>query len=184
MREKLKISFMLCSLVSCGYHIEQDKELTISIPYVQGDHNGALTDELVRQIAMLGKYQVSGEDSLYRLEVKIINDHQDVIGYEYDHQNVVLFNRLVSNEERRLVEVELSLIEQANGKILVDKEKVSAGVEYDFVDPESIPDVVVTPSTEPSLAFSLGQLDSVEGARAGALSSLYRKLAQKIASGL
>lgn len=186
MRKKLKTCFLLFSffLAGCGYHCENGGDRTLSIPYVYGDNEGAFTDELVRQVAMFGKYRVSGGDSDYRLEAKIIGDQQHVIGYEYDHQETRLFNRLVSNEERRFIEVEISLIEQATGKVVMGPEKVGVGVEYDFVDPESIPDVLVTPSTESTMSFSLGQLDSIEGARASALASLYRKLAKKIASGL
>lgn len=186
MQKKRRLCFYLCSFlfVGCGYHLQGNENLSILVPYVQGDYDGAFTDELVRQVAILSPYKIGGGDSHYRLEAKIVTDRQDVIGYEYDHQDYKLYNRLVSNEERRLIEVEVTLIEQATGKVLLGPEKVMAGVEYDFVDPESLPDVLVTPTMQSTLSFSLGQLDSVEGARAGALASLYRKLAQKIASGL
>ncbi|MBP9841477.1 MAG: LptE family protein [Simkaniaceae bacterium] len=186
MHRKLNSCFLLCSclLIGCGYHLDNGKGHTLSVPYVKGDIDGALTDELIRQVAILGKYTLVGGEGEYRLEVKIIHDEQNVIGYEYDHQENQLYNRLVSNEERRLIEVEVTLIDQSSGKIVLGPEKVRMGVEYDFVDPESLPDVVVSPSSESTLSFSLGQLDSIEGARAGSLASLHRKLAQKIAAGL
>lgn len=183
MRKKLSCYFLSLLLCGCGYHLEKEG-MTLSIPYALGDKDGALTDELVRQVAARGKYRVSGGDSEYRLEAKIVEDRQEVIGYEYDHQRNELFNRLVSNEERRSVEVEVTLIHQATGKVIRGPEKVRMDADYDFVDPESLPDVTVNSTPESTLAFSLGQLDSVEGARAGSLASLYRRLAQKIASGL
>lgn len=183
MRRKLSICLIALNLCSCGYRSLADGDHTLAIPYVEGDLDGALTSELVRAVAASGKYTLDGAGSRYRLDVKILKDDHYEIGYEYDTQGTEQYNRLIVNEERREMTLEVKLTDLETGDVLFGPDKIVAQADYDFVDPESLPDTTL-PSGASALSFSLGQLDAQEGARQGAGMPLHRKLAQKIASRL
>ena len=69
-------------------------------------------------------------------------------------------------------------------EVLLGPCTVSAQSDYDFSNPSSLEDIsFIDPKTgkeEMILHYSLGQLDSEEGAKAEALSPIFEELAQKI----
>lgn len=74
------------------------------------------------------------------------------------------------------------------GKPVIGPQTIKAFADYDYVDSNSLQDLsFIDPSTGTrvtSIAFSLGQLDSVGSAGEDALHPIYRQLAQKIVEGM
>jgi outer membrane lipopolysaccharide assembly protein LptE/RlpB len=179
-------------LNGCGYHFE-DRDLfedahTITIPYVPGDSAGQFTNELTRQLSASGAFRCVQNGGELILKVRIFSDGSEKIGFRYDRINkdAELKKRLVPVENRRLISAEVQLIHSATEEVLLGPVVVKADAEYDYQDPNSIDDLSVdTPfGLVSSVSFSLGQLDSIEGAQDAVSSPLYRHLAEKIVDGL
>jgi len=183
----LRNFFFLCLLCGCGYQFQDTSEkTTISIPYVKGDNEGQLTNELIRQFASSGAYQFVHSGGHLRLKVAIIGDSTDRIGYQYDRKEFSgkRERNLQANENRRNITAEVTLVDERTDEVLFGPTHMTASADYDYVDINSIRDLAfVTPSgkIESVMQLSLGQLDSVEGASDDAIMALYRYLAAKIA---
>ncbi len=181
-------------LSSCGYRFNDEdptyQSKTISIPFVKGDTtDGQLTAALVREISTSGRFQYVGHDAHLTLQVVIVQDDKEKIGYRYDRHPISgkLRHNLVPTEGRRVLKTEVTLIDNITQKILVGPVFVTAMAEYDYVNSDNVYDLsFITPNgkRETVLNFSLGQLDSIEGAEDNALDPLYRSMALKIADGL
>jgi len=175
-------------LTSCGYHTEDSNSRTISIPYVKGDQEGLLTDALVKAVSLSNQFTYAKGAEL-TLEAEIVYDRTEHIGWKYDRKPTSgeRINRLVPSEDRREVTIRFSLISERSGKVIYGPTEVTADSAFDFVDSDSSLDTsFITPSGRRSSAlfFSLGQLDSAEGAKHAALTPLYRKLAHKTIEGI
>lgn len=180
-------------LSSCGYHVDDDEALsafpTISVPYFNGDQSGVLTDIVVKSLSSSGVFNYANRGGAITLEGKIVSDNCENIGYQYDRHPVSgeRINRLIPNEGRREVTVEITLIDSRSFKILYGPFIVSAYSDYDFVDSDSLQDASFINSMgtrESVLFFSLGQLDSIDGAKSASLDPIYHRLATKITEGL
>ncbi|MCH9614399.1 MAG: hypothetical protein SP1CHLAM54_16420 [Chlamydiia bacterium] len=170
-------------LLACGYHLDGRETSTLEVPYVTGDLDGDLTDAIVREVALSGKYQLQNKDANYRLKVAIVGDNIYKSGFQYDEEGSTEYNRLVTNEEEKVMTLSVSLIQLSTGKTILGPSEVTARVNYDFIDPDADNEAAVRRRLS-SLNFSLGQLDSVEGARASSNIPLHTLLARKIASAL
>jgi len=180
-------------LTGCGYHWEESDQLathyqTLAIPYVQGDEEGFLTDALVKAVGLSNQFSYAKGGELI-FEGKIISNQTSNVGWQYDRDPVsgTRINRLVPNEGRREVTVRFSLVAARTGKVVYGPIDVSAHVDYDFVDSDSLLDTsFLTPTgrRQSVLFFSLGQLDSMQGAQSSAREPLYQKLATKIVRGI
>jgi hypothetical protein len=184
--------FVFLQLTGC-YHMDgpgRNESLTsISIPYVQGDASGQLTNELVKQISGSGAFCYEQNGGQLLLKVKVITDGSEKIGYRYDRHGPEgkREKRLMPVEGRRLINAEVSLIRASTEEILVGPIFVKADADYDYYDPDSIRDLTVVNKFGPPQAvinFSLGQLDSIEGAVDDVAVPLYRHLAQHILDGI
>ena len=180
-------------LTSCGYHIDDGEAdlsaKTISVPYFKGDKEGVLTDTVIRALANSSTFTYANRGGSLTLEGKVIADNFEHIGYQYDRHSISgeRINRLVPNEGRREISVEITLSDSRSLKILHGPFIVTAYSDYDFVDSDSLQYasfINQRGERESSLFFSLGQLDSAYGAREAALLPIYRQLAVKIAEGL
>ncbi len=183
----------LCILSSCGYRYSLDepvdgslsKEVSITVPYISGDSEALLNNELVYQLASSGNFRVvqTGGDLL--LKVEILSDSHDRIGFRYDRDNTGahLERNLLGVEDRRSVVVAVSLLDGVSGSLLFGPENVKAYADYDYTDPGSPRDLLFA-KKEPIMPFSLGQLDSGEGAYDAAAKPVFRKLSHKIVGGL
>ncbi|MBS0627845.1 MAG: hypothetical protein JSS09_06500 [Verrucomicrobia bacterium] len=181
------IALLFCS--SCGYHYSSGDEFessrTISIPYISGDPEGLLNNELAYQLSVSGEFSCvqSGGDLV--LQVVLISDTHERIGFRYDRDNPsgALEKNLLGVEDCRSVIAEVSLIESSSGKIILGPSEVRASVDYDYTDPGSPRDLLFA-KTQPIMPFSLGQLDSQEGAYDDAARPLFKQLSQKIVMGV
>ncbi|MCB1109487.1 MAG: hypothetical protein KDK64_00755 [Chlamydiia bacterium] len=162
---------------------------TISVPYFKGDDKGFLTDTVVKALVSSGNFNYANKGGAMVLEGVIVSDTCEHIGYQYDRHPVSgeRIHRLIPNEGRREIMVQITLIDSRSLKTLYGPFVVSASSDYDFVDSDSLQDASFINRRgvrESVLFFSLGQLDSVDGAKAASLDPIYHRLAQKITEGL
>lgn len=193
---KLLLIIPLILLAACGYHFEEEEfgqefRRTISVPYVKGDLQGQLTNELIRQIAHSGRFEYVREGGALTLSAKIVGDTSSKIGFRYDRReesNVpcVRFKNIQPVEARREITVEISLYDEASMIQVLKPTLVRGTSEYDFVGTHSLCDLsfVNNGRLVTVESFSLGQLDSIEGAQDDGLVPLYRNLARQILVGL
>ncbi len=179
-------------LTACGYRsadFPSEEISTISVPYVQGDFEGALTDELIRQLSSSGRFEVVREGGSLILNVAIIGNASERIGYQYDRDDTSgkLQKHLFATENRRLITAELTLVDSVSEEVLLGPAQVKGSADYDYTDSGSLYELTFINSQgrpEKTLTFSLGQLDSIEGAQDDAVIPVYRELARKIVDGL
>ncbi len=183
----LTLTALVCG--GCGYRFEGSEQdgnaVTISVPYVNGDIEGQLNSELVKALSSSGRFDCVQNGGQYILEVSIIADSDDSIGYRYDRNPTSgkLRKNIVGTENRRTISAEMRLVDSYTRDILVGPQIVKGYSEYDYVDSNSIRDLTFinthgVPQTV--LNFSLGQLDSIEGAHDDSSIVAYRNLAQKV----
>ncbi len=183
----------LLFLLSCGYHFEgaqkPEKMVSISIPYIKGDRQGLLNSELISALSSSGMFDCVQNGGEWILKAEIIADGDDRIGYRFDRNPTTgkLRDNIVGTENRRTLSAQVTLVDAQTQKVLIGPEDISAMADYDYVDQNSIYDLTFTPKgghPQKVLDFSLGQLDSVDGAHEDASIVIYRALAQKILDGL
>ncbi len=180
----------LVFLSACGYHFDGGEKIAVSVPYVVGDHEGELTDALVRAISQTANFRYSKGEGDWILKAKIVRTSNDRIGYRYDRDDKSgdLRKNIMGTENRKAISVEVSVVNATTGKLVVGPQTVQADAEYDYADSNSLRDLSfidpVTGDRTTSITFSLGQLDTVGGAGEDAIYPVYRALAQKIIDGL
>ena len=192
MSQLLALLLISLTLSSCGYkgmHDESGDKTTLSIPYFKGDDKGMLTDAVIKAIASSGTFSYLSSGGEYILEGKILSDQTETIGYQYDKDPLSgkPLHRLTPNERRSEMTVALSLIESRSAKVIAGPYNLTASSDYDFVDEDSLHDLSFYDQKgekQSVLAFSLGQLESAEGAKSASLPPIYHQLAEQIAEGL
>lgn len=190
----LKVLLLLMMLLSgCGYSVQgsssQQNRALVSIPLIKEDEDGLLRNCLARAISQTGKYKYTSGESTADIVIKFENEYVDTIGYEWDVNAAtgVELNRLYPDEGRKSIVLLVSLCDSKTKDLLIEPFKVSAMASYDFVNPVALKDIEFTDKQgerQTTLQFSLGQLDSEEGARSASNLTLYQDLAKKIAEGL
>jgi len=180
---------LLLLLCGCGYHTKEEEQITISVPFIKGDGEGRLTSEIIRAISATGYFEFRKNNGNQELQVAILSEGDDRIGYRYDRNPTTgeLRKNIVGTENREIITVEVKLIDTYTQEIILGPEVISASADYDYVDSNSIRDLTfIQPSGHPTtiINFSLGQLDSIEGAHDDAQTPIFRKLAQRIVDGL
>jgi hypothetical protein len=189
--------FLLCSLVilsSCGYRFNPEEGpaeevKTITVPYVRGDGEGFLTSELIRQLTDSGYFACVQSGGELILNAVIVSDDSERIGFRYDRHGpkAKKRHRLAPVENRRTVTVEITVLSGRTDAILLEPTRIAADTDYDYIDPNSLRDLVFVDTAgvpQRTIDFSLGQLDSIEGGQDGSSTLIYRILAQKIVDGL
>lgn len=182
----IPLLFSLVVLTGCGYRFQNSEDqTTLSIPYVTGDQEGQLTSELIRQFSCSGDYAYVRDHGAQLLKVSLVGNDSESIGYRYDRNQSTgaVQTNLLPTEKRRTVTAEVTLLDAGTEEILVGPYLISASTDFDFTDVNSIQSLAfMTPNGEKEkvLNYSLGQVDSVEGAQDDAVTPLYRSLAQKI----
>lgn len=187
------VGFFSLLNASCGYHYalqeESGKCSTITVPYIEGDFDATLNNALVYQLSASGGFACVQSGGDFTLKIQILSDEKTRIGFRYDRDNVegVREKNLLGAEDRRFIIVQVSLFKEGETQSIIDPFKISAFADYDYIDPGSPQDLLYTPSTGPSqsiIQFSLGQLDSYEGASDDASSLVFKKIAEKIVQSL
>lgn len=174
---KLLLSLLLCAyLTSCGYKFGQssitEKYHTVSVPFITGDPDGALTNAVVKEIETNSglEYVNSGGALLLSIALKDVRDED--IGFRYDRDKKERKTRYIIPIETRITAVvELKVIEACSGKNLLGPVILSASVDFDHDYYSSRNGVNI---------FSLGQLSDIDAARDSVKIPLNRALARKI----
>ena len=186
MKSKIALFFFLF-LTSCSYHLGKTsniEKLQICIPYIKDDFNGSLTNELIKQISYCPNITYKNSNAKFLLNVKILSNTNEKIGYKYYRDNKYeRKNFLMATEGRQVVIAEIKLIDINADKVIFGPYNVSADSEFDYVDQDSISDlsfIDAAGNRKTVLSYSLGQLESFENAKEGALRPLYEKLSKKI----
>ena len=75
---------------SCGYRMEGNYSdaKTVSVPFVEGDVNGRLTNEIVKALIKETNYHYLPTDGDLTICVKIVDDKREYIGYKYDQEEI------------------------------------------------------------------------------------------------
>lgn len=186
---QLLLSSILLFAGGCGYQWHTDfpegYRPVIAVPYIQDDEDGSLTEQIVLCLQNSGLATVSASKGDYRLNVQLVKNFNQQIGYRRDKQKIKneIQKNLVAAEQRRTANVEVTLFQGSSDKIAFGPYRFSVWADYDYVDGDSYQDLTFPgPSGAPIvvLPFSLGQLEEIEAAKFAATKPLYRKLAQKI----
>ncbi len=179
--------FLFFCLSSCGYRWEDDAGFsrTLFIPFATGDEDGTLTSELISAFASSTQTNVVSSRGRYRLDVSIVEQERERIGFRIDQQvnNGKQQKNILGDEERRNLQAQVSLFDCENDELILGPCTVFAYADYDYVDGDSFQDLTFVDSVgvrQPILSYSLGQLEPAESAREAATKPLYRKLSQKI----
>jgi hypothetical protein len=162
--------------------------MSISIPYVEGDNQGALTAEIIRQLDQSGIYDFVRKDGDLVLKVALVADSSGPIGYRYDRKEKSgkVEHNIMATENRRTLTAQVTLSSPATDEVAFGPLNIAASTDYDFVEVDSLKELsfIYDGKREKVMTFSLGQLDSVEGAQDAALVPIYRQLAQKIVAAI
>lgn len=180
----IKIIFLCISffLTSCGYKAgvggKDHFSYGIAVPYVEGDHKGILTSEITYALKKSGLFTQTAKAN--QLRVKICKDLNQDIGWREDFKNTEDEHRVIVDEKRKILEVEVSICQ--GEKVLWGPKKIRTFIDYDFFDFDSLNDLsfILNNRRATTLDFSLGQLNAQDSALDSSLSSLYKKLAEKI----
>lgn len=186
----LLASLLAFSFSGCGYHtVSSDDKTTISVPYVEGDAEGQFTAELIRQLTNSDLYTFVRKDGDLCLKVSIVGDKNDVVGFQYDLTTTKgkIERNLMPLENRRTLTATVTLIDTSTEEVVLGPVNIKASTDYDYIDVNSLKTVSFINEhgkREKTISFSLGQLDSIEGAQDAALTPIYCQLAQKIAQAI
>ncbi|NGX37814.1 MAG: hypothetical protein K1000chlam2_00977 [Chlamydiae bacterium] len=181
---------LLLALCACGYHFDGGEKIAVSVPYVIGDQEGELTDSLIWALSRTANFRYTQDEGDWILKAKVVDTFNDRIGYRYDRDPKTgdIRKNVMGTENRKSITVEVSVVNGTTGKLILGPQKVKADADYDYVDPNSLRDVsFIDPATgvrTTSIAFSLGQLDSVGAAGEDATYPIYHLLARKIVDGM
>lgn len=177
---------LLLLLCACNYSYQgatpSCPPVTISVPYVKGDHQGQFTAALVQALAESGRFDCLHTGGSLTLRASIASDASHAIDWTYKEDK-----HLEPTENRRTLAVTIQLIESATEEILVGPLTIQSQVDYDFLvgcawQDISLPNL--SGQRVRALDFSLGQLDAADGASNSASAPLYQKLAEQIVAGL
>jgi hypothetical protein len=190
---KKLFSAALLLLFGCGYHFEGSRNdhgtVSVSIPYIKGDSGGVLNSELAKAFASSGLFGYVQNGGELTLQAAILVDGDERIGFRFDRDPTTGDRRdnIIGTENRRSMTIEIRLLDSHTQEVLVGPKTIVAFADYDYVDSNSIRDLTFRPEHhhhEKTLDFSLGQLDSLDGAHQDASVPIFRLAAQKIVDGL
>ncbi|MCI5052477.1 MAG: hypothetical protein MRY21_05010 [Simkaniaceae bacterium] len=176
-------------LSSCGYRVQSSGVATVDVPFLKKDTDGRLTTSLISILNRSGVFTYASHDARYLLEGELTTLCTEVIGYQYRRKDgsTKILHRIVDNEGRRNVSAVVSLIDLETGEKIFGPTKISASSDFDYVDPDNFFDLTFDPPNGPEdsvLNFSLGQLDSQEGASLASIDPAFQNLAAKITQAL
>ncbi len=186
LRPLLGLLGILLLFQGCGYHWHQEEDKpTLSVPFIAGDDDGSLTNEIIRTISASNIAQIRHNGN-YRLQASFKDLKTDTIGYRRDKQKVdgTISTNIVASEQRKSITLEIAIYQQSSNQIVFGPYTITTEIEYDFIDGDSIQDLVfINPQGIPTtvLPFSLGQLEPVEAAQEASSRPLNQKIARKIA---
>lgn len=177
-------SSLIFLLEGCHYQIERYpsewQRATLSIPYIEGDEEGALTSEVIKQITASGLFHYinTASESDFLLKIEYLKSRIENVGFRYEsNKHGKLKKFIIPSETRVHATIAYTLLENTTHKIVKGPITIEAYTtfdhEYDKV-------------THHVNQFSLGQLTNIEEAQKSAMlkGPLNRILASKIVESL
>lgn len=148
-----------------------------------------MTAELTRQLTASGLYEIVSSQGDLVLHVSLIGDQNDIVGFRYDRseESGKLEKNLMATENRRLLSATVTVSQLGKDAPLTGPFTITGSGEYDYIDVSTLRELAFVSSSgklEKAIDFSLGQLDSVEGAQDAVLTPAYSQLAKKIVAAL
>jgi hypothetical protein len=173
----LTLLIICLTLSGCGYRWGADSEIlhdrTLSVPFIEGDCEGELTAEVIRELIATGEVEYSHHCGELTLEVRLIDLREENIGFRYDREGAgQLTNTVIPSEARLTALAEVTVTKSVNGVIMIGPDLVTASIEYDHDYYSNQGGVNL---------FSLGQLNDIDLAKQAARRPLYRALGRAIA---
>ena len=172
----IAIFLLSASLSSCHYHFGHgelsERYSTLSVPYIEGDRDGDLTTEVIKQITTSGSFSYLSTGADLLLTVKIDDYDSQNIGYRYDRKKEGKIKKdLIPTETRVKVLAVVTLKDAATGQIVRGPTTLIADNDFDH-------DFYFSRHAEN--VYSLGQLNDIDAAEDAVMRPLNKKLAEKI----
>jgi hypothetical protein len=169
-------AIMMLILSSCGYRFGQgvlsEQYSTISVPYIEGDRDGDLTADLIKQMSSSGAFTYASSGGDLILLAKVVDYNEQNIGFRYDRKKSGrLKDDIIPSETRMQIVVDVSLVDAVSGSVLRGPTRITASVDFDH-------DYYTTRNRVN--IFSLGQLSDIDEARDAVLSPLHQKVSRNI----
>lgn len=178
---------LICLLTGCSYNwtLDPQEKHQLFIPFVRGDEDGTLTSAITQALSTSGFINTSEGESAYRLDIRVLETKNQTIGYRRNSQKTQgkISNNIVPCEGRKSIVLEVSILDIASHQPLHGPCLISSDSDYDFIDGDSVEDLLFTNSagiSTPVLPFSLGQLEPVEAAQEASNRPLNQRLARKV----
>ncbi len=179
---------IIFSFSSCGYRFadtnSEKSPVSISVPYIQGDPTSALNDQLVSTLAETGYFTCPQSGGQFFLQVLILSDANDRIGFRYDRDSSSGARKpnILSIENRRNVTAQVTVYNTLSGDVVLGPLPISASVDYDYADYGSPRDLntITSYGSMPTVRYSYGQLNTIEAAHDDSGTFLYKILSRKI----
>lgn len=170
------LAILMLTLSSCQYQFgmgELPKSYsTISIPYVEGDLNGDLTAELIRQFSVSGALKYVPYGGSLILQVKYVDRHDENIGYHYDRKKSgQLKDYIVPTETRLFATVEVTLVDASHMQAIAGPMMITTSIDFDHEYYASYHAINI---------FSMGQLTDIDEARETVMRPLNERMAKKV----
>lgn len=162
------------SCTSCGWHVAKTQEArTLSIPYVNGDTDGSLTQEIVSQVEKGGSFAYVQDGGELTLKVILIDSKSENIGWRYNEKKLSNGRKKIDpSEVRRKLLAKVEVIENGSNKLILGPAYILGCTEFDH----QYYDVNNNINN-----FSLGQLTDIDTTYDVVNIPLHRDLAIQIA---
>ena len=188
----LSLATILCN--SCNYglaklDIDGASVIETTIPVIKKDPRGILRNQLAREMSFTNSIHYKDRNAKYKLLVTITEDATSKITFMWDRNPKTNANLDVfyPTEGQREVVAKVELVEAKTGVAVIEPFYLRAESIYDFVNP-TVPGTLEFNDPYVGdisvLQYSLGQLDSEEGAETESYEPAYEMLAKKIISRL
>ena len=168
---------LFCCLAGCAsWHVadsvSSDSQMTVRIPYAQGDDSGELTPRVIEAVNNQPSFRVD-ESGQYLLRIRLLDDSEEKIGFRYSPRKLKKGSKkLILEESRAKALAEVSLIDRFTKKTVAGPAYILGNIDYDHQ--ENTIDNNVND-------LSLGQLSDIDAAQDVTYIPLYRDLSTKIA---
>ncbi|KAF3361577.1 hypothetical protein PHSC3_001953 [Chlamydiales bacterium STE3] len=174
-----KIIVFLCLvslLPGCGYRLGLGNSIlrgkTLSIPYIEGDLDGSLTEAVINAVSSCLDVAYTNGNGEIILKIAIIDGYEKHIGFRYDRKRSGKIKKSIIPIETRATLIACLELFDFNGCKLMGPVNIKASVDFDHDYYSSHNGVNL---------FSLGQLSDIDSAEDAVRKPLHRALAEKIA---
>lgn len=192
--KNLALALMLAvATASCKYQTaciqsNQSQPVQTSIAVVKKDPNGYLRNFVAQEMAKTPCLDFKQWDAKYELKIDIVGDRCSKISFMWDrHPGTNIRKEVFYNSEgSREIVAKVQLVDARTKKIAIKPFFLRTFADYDFVNPTNRSNIEFDEDDRAAsiLQYSLGQLDSEEGAKIESYRAAYQRLAEKIVSRL